>query len=58
MSMRRICAVLENCQADYETSMVEIEDMINNEPISILIDPGASLCYISPRVVDLYNLVP
>ena len=32
--------------------------MINNQPISILIDPGASLSYISPRVVDLCNLVP
>ena len=31
--------------------------MINNQPISILIDPSASLSYISPRVVDLCNLV-
>ena len=38
--------------------MVEIEGMINNQPISILIDPGAILIYISPRVVDLCNLVP
>ena len=37
--------------------MVKIEIMINNQPISILIDPGASLSYISPRVVDLCNLV-
>ena len=38
--------------------MVKIEGMINNQPITILIDPGASLIYISPRVVDLCNLVP
>ena len=38
--------------------MVEIEGMINNQPISILIDPGVSLSYISARVVDLCNLVP
>ena len=38
--------------------MVEIEGMINNQPISILIDPGAILSYISPRIVDLCNLVP
>ena len=36
--------------------MFEIEGMINNQPISILIDPGAILSYISPRVVDLCNL--
>ena len=38
--------------------MVEIEGMINNQPISILIEPGASLSYISPRIVYLCNLVP
>ena len=38
--------------------MVEIEGMINNQPISILIDIGASLSYISPRMVDLFKLVP
>ena len=56
--MPRICAALENWEADHQTSMVEIEGMINNQPISIIIDLGASLSYISPRVVDLYNLVP
>ena len=38
--------------------MVEIEGMINTQPISILIDPGASISYISPRIVELCNLVP
>ena len=38
--------------------MVEIESMINDKPISILIDPGASLSYILPRIVDLCKLVP
>ena len=38
--------------------MVEVEGMINNQPISILIDPGASPSYIYPRIVDLCNLVP
>ena len=55
-SMPRICAVLENRQAEHETSMVKIEGMINNQPISISIDP--SLSYISPRIVDLCKLVP
>ena len=38
--------------------LVKIEGMINNQPISILIDPGAILSYIGPRIVDLCNLVP
>ena len=38
--------------------MVEIEGMINNRPISMLIDPGASLSYISHRIVDFFELVP
>ena len=57
-SMPRICVALENRQVDQQTSMVEIEGMINNQPISILIDPGAILSYISPRIVDLCKLVP
>ena len=56
--MPKICAALENRQADHQSSMVEIEGMINSQPISILIDPGASLNYISPRIVELCKLVP
>ena len=57
-SMPKICVALENQQADHQTSMVEIEVTINNQPISILIDLGASLSYISPRIDDLCKLVP
>ena len=57
-SMPKICVALENRQADHQTTMVKIKGMINNKPISILNDPGASPSYISPRVVDLCNLVP
>ena len=47
-TMPRINATLENRQANYQTSMVEVEGKINQIPISILIDLGASLSYISP----------
>ena len=47
-TMPRLNAALENRQADYQTSMVEVEGKMN---ISILIDPGASLSYISPNLV-------
>ena len=56
--MPRIYAALENWQEDHETSMVEIEGMMNNQPLSILIDLGTSIIYISPRIVYLCNLVP
>ena len=55
--MPRIYTALENRHAEYETSMVKIEGMINNQPISILIDPGVILSYISPIIVELWKLV-
>ena len=54
--MPRISAVLENRQADYQTSMVEVEGMVNQTPVTILIDPGASLSYISPQIVEKCKL--
>ena len=38
--------------------MVEIKGMINSQPISILVDPSASLSCISPKIVELCKLVP
>jgi hypothetical protein len=51
-----ISAALENRQENYHTSMVEVEGMLNNEPISILIHLGSSLSYISLRVVKMCKL--
>ena len=36
--------------------MVGIDGMIKSQPISILIDLGASLSYVSPRIVEMYHL--
>ena len=47
---------MENRQADYKTSMVEVEGMINQTPVTILIDPGASLSYIAPQIVEKSKL--
>ena len=55
-SMRRINAALENWQTGYQTSMVEVEGMINQTPVTILIDPGASLSYIAPQILEKCNL--
>ena len=55
-SMRRINATLENKQAYHQTLMVENESMLKDKPVSILIDPCASLSFVSPRIVELYRL--
>ena len=55
-TMPRINATLENRQEDYQTSMVEVGGKLNQIPISILIDPGASLSYISPNLVEKFKL--
>jgi len=46
----RISAALENRQEDHQNSMGAVEGMIKDKPISILIDPGASLSYVSPSI--------
>jgi len=52
----KINATLENRQVDHQSAMVEIECMINKKYVSILIDPGVSLSYVSPTIVEDYKL--
>ena len=54
--MPRINVALENQQGDYQNSMVEVQGMMQNEFVSILIDQGASLSYVSPGIVEKCNL--
>jgi hypothetical protein len=55
-SVPQIYAALDNNQADHQASVVEIEGMIFNHLVSVLIDPGSNLRYISPRAVDKCKL--
>ena len=55
-SIPQISTALENRQAEYQTSMVEVEGTLKQIPISILIDLGASLSYVSPRIVEKCKL--
>eukprot|EP00253_Pinus_taeda_P023407 PITA_23407 len=55
-SIPRINAALEGRQAEYQPTMVEFEGKISNLTISVLIDPGATLSYVSPKVVERCNL--
>ena len=56
-TMPRINATLENRQAKYQTSMVEVEGMLNQTPVTILIDPRPSLSYIAPKMVEKCKLL-
>jgi hypothetical protein len=51
-----IYAALENKQAKYQSHMIEVEGMINNQTLAILIDPGASHSYIEPKRVEIFQL--
>jgi hypothetical protein len=52
----RIYAALDNKQAEYQSHMIEVEGMINNQTISILIDSGSSYSYIDPKMVESLHL--
>jgi hypothetical protein len=51
----RIYASLDNKQAEYQSHMIEVEGMINNQTISILIDSGASHSYIDPNMMESFH---
>jgi hypothetical protein len=55
-SMPRIYAALDNKQVDFQSHMIEVEGKINNHPIAILIDSGASHSYIDPKLVEIFHL--
>jgi hypothetical protein len=55
-SIPRIYATVENPQADHQVSVVELESIITRKPISILIDPGYNISYVSLRVVEACSL--
>eukprot|EP00253_Pinus_taeda_P030209 PITA_30209 len=55
-SVPRINAALEDRQAEYQPSMVEFEGKISNLSIAVLIDPRATLSYVSPKIVEQCKL--
>jgi hypothetical protein len=50
-NMARICATLDNKKKKYQSPMIEVEGKIDNQPVAILIDYGASHSYINYSVV-------
>jgi hypothetical protein len=55
-NMPRIYASLDNKQEEYHSPVIEVEGKIDNQPIAILIDFGASHNYINSNIVDRFHL--
>jgi hypothetical protein len=54
--LQKINAVVDGRQDDHQSTVVEAEGKVNYNHISVLIDLGASLSYVSPGVVDTNKL--
>ena len=48
-----IYATLENCQEDHQSTVVEVEGRISKQYLSILIDPGSTHSYITPKIFEI-----
>jgi hypothetical protein len=55
-SLPQFYATFDNRQDDHQASVVEMEGMIANHPVSILIDVGSNLSYVSPQTVEKCKL--
>jgi hypothetical protein len=55
-NLPQIYPALDNRHANHQDSMVEMEGMISNHHVSILIDPGSNLSYVSPQTVEKCKL--
>jgi hypothetical protein len=56
ISIPRIYATLDNKQVEYQYPMIEVEGKIDNDPIEILIDYGASHSYINANIAKRFHL--
>jgi hypothetical protein len=54
-SVPRIYVALDKKKEQYQSHMIEVEGMINNQPITILIDSGANHSYINPRMMEILH---
>ena len=54
-SMTRIYASLDNKKEEYQSPMIEVEGKIDNQPIEILIDFGASHNYINANIFESFT---
>jgi hypothetical protein len=55
INVPRIYAALDNKKYDFQYHMIEVEGKIKNQPISILIDSGASHSYLYLKMVEIFQ---
>jgi hypothetical protein len=55
-SVHRINVVVDGRQDDHQSIIMEVEGKIHDNHISILIEPRASLSYVTPGLVELNKL--
>jgi hypothetical protein len=55
INVSRIYESLDNMKKEYQSHMIEVEGMINNQTIAILIDSRASHSYINPKMVEIFH---
>jgi hypothetical protein len=55
-NVTRIYVALDNKQAEYQSHMIEVEGMINNQNIVILSDSRSSHSYKDPKMVESFHL--
>ena len=49
----RIYASLEDFQTDHQSTMVEVKGKVVEQSVTVLIDPGSTHSYITPRIVEI-----
>jgi len=54
-SVPKIYATLDKKKVKFQSNMIEVEGKINNHPIAILIDSGASHSYLNPKMVERFH---
>jgi len=52
----RIYSSQVNKKEEYQSHIIEVEGMINNQTLAISIDSGASHSYIDPKMVESLQL--
>jgi hypothetical protein len=55
INVPRIYASLDNKKAEFQSHMIKVEGNINDQPISILIDSGASHSDLDPKMVERFQ---
>lgn len=55
-SMPKISTTLDDHQEEYQPTMNKCEGVFDDKPVYIFLDLGASLSYVSPKVVEKCQL--